>query len=99
MNYGVKIWVTADGRQLHSILITQDFAATVETGNAHPCHTILEKMEWLKIKHKHDFELTLYAFLSLQKSPLLGTLPSINDVSVTNTRHRDCVCPGSSVTR
>jgi len=93
INYGSKVWGTTNDTQLQQVQKLQNFAAKVAIGDAKKYDHVtplLNKLEWLKIKQKYQYELAPTAFLTMSKHfpSWLCILPTINDIAYASTRER-----------
>ncbi len=91
INYGLKIWGTANKTNIKKIQKLQNFAAKVALGGGarrDPASPFIRELGWLKVhqKYKHDIALTVFNILRKPTLEHLFHMPFVSDVRTVNTR-------------
>ncbi len=93
INYGIKIWGTANKTHMQQIQKLQNFAAKVALGGgAKRDHAtpFLRELGWLKVNKKYDYELGVmtYNIIKGNAPSYLFHLPYVSDISTVPTRQQ-----------
>ena len=93
MNYGIKVWGTANKTNMHQIQKLQNFAAKVALGGA-PKHDhatpFLRELGWLKLKQKYMLEIgiMMYVITKMSSPYAIYHIPLVSEISAATTRQQ-----------
>lgn len=93
MNYGIKVWGTANKTNMHQIQKLQNFASKVALGGAskHDHATpFLRELGWLKLKQKYmlEIEIMMYVVTKMCSPYAIYHIPQVSEISAATTRQQ-----------
>ena len=94
INFGIRIWGTANTTRLQQIQKLQNFAAKVALGGGakHDRATpFIKELGWLKVreKYKHELGIMMHNVMRGNVPSYLFPLPRVRDVRAVTTRQQD----------